>query len=766
MNTAEKVARLEAYLQRLQTNAKLPHPRRAKPLRMDVAARAEPQVEAASPIAGAAHAAVLELEAQRSAAERGANEAAERAAKEAAELAAQARALEQAAAREAAERAAAEKAAKDAAEKAAKDAAEKAVKDAAERAAKEKAAKEAVERAAAEKAAKEKAAAEKAAADKAAADKAAKEAADKAAADKAAKEAADKAAKEKAAEKAAADKAAKDAAERAAREKAAKDAVEKAEKAAADKASKEKAAKEAAEKAAKERAAAAAPKRQPSTIDELFEDLELGGDTKVGPAELTPAASAALAPAASKALTPSPLPVRAAVRPLPDAVKDEPTFDAAEQPTVVADRSLLAQAAEAPAREQRPALAPDAPTRVAEAFPSVIESSNAEVPVIDEDSAALDRSPEADEPTVIRFPSAHDQALARGDVADEKSTGDEEPTIIRNVSDEAPTVVAPKDEPIKAAPIISVGEPSEGDAEDKGAASKSGGALHEPKVALAEPLREAAEREAAERAEKAAQEAALRPKREPQERDEVTTASRRVVQLTPEAIEEERRKREEEDKGKKKGWGTTVGLVAVTALLVGAAWFVGLREGWFSSGGPPSPSTPPTQGGPDTKPTADGPRTTGAAPTGAPTSAQTVQPTATPTASVSAEPTAAPTSAPTVAPGTPAPPPVPVVEKDEASAKLNATKGFLTVTAPEDLSVFVTGRKIGQTNQRHEISCGVGLIRLGTSLPSGGIEWRSAPGLSISIPCRASTSVAVPPSAGPWPTPGRAPAPGGGGDPY
>ena len=73
-------------------------------------------------------------------------------------------------------------------------------------------------------------------------------------------------------------------------------------------------------------------------------------------------------------------------------------------------------------------------------------------------------------------------------------------------------------------------------------------------------------------------------------------------------------------------------------------------------------------------------------------------------------------------------------------------------------------------NQRHEISCEtkVGLVRLGVPLPNGPIEWRSAPGLSIAIPCKSAITLAITPAKGPWPTGpgGGGPAPGGGTDPY
>ena len=76
MNTAEKVARLEAFLQRVQTNSKLPRPqRRASAAATDVAGFASLAPGDGGPVADAARAAG-ELEAQRIMAERAAKEAA------------------------------------------------------------------------------------------------------------------------------------------------------------------------------------------------------------------------------------------------------------------------------------------------------------------------------------------------------------------------------------------------------------------------------------------------------------------------------------------------------------------------------------------------------------------------------------------------------------------------------------------------------------------------------------------------------------------
>ena len=849
MNTAEKVARLEEYLHRLQENAKLPRPQRRSPVpRTDVAAMAGGvSVHDAGPVADALRAAASEMEALRLSAERSAKEAAEKAARDASEIAAAARAAadnaardaaeraaKEAAARDAQDRAAKEKAAKEAAERAATEAAEKAAREAADRASKEKAAHEAAERAAheaAERAAKEKAAKE--AADKAAKEKAAHEAAERASKEKAAKDAADKAAKEKAAheaaERAAKEKAAKEAADKAAKEKAAHEAAEraakeKAAKEAADKAAKEKAARDAIERAAKEKAtkeaadraakeatdraakeaASVPPKKQPATIDELFAELEFSGEpTKVGKGQ-TDEVAAAVRAVTEASPTPSPKPVQSGPPPMPSAkplqsgppnqkgppplfslktlgsappasdVKDEPTFDAADHETVVGASAELPLGARNDAGSEGDALPGDAPTRVAESYAaSMLDLPTVEGPtVLISHKPGIDRSPEPDEPTVIRRPTAHDQAMVRGDVLDD-APDEDSATLVRDAAADIPTLEAPVEippeaGPILAAPIIGVGEPvstpelrTDASGDERAPISKTA-SLHEPKVELAGSLREAAEKAAREAADREAREAALRPKPERKEgvREEVTTSSRRMVQLTAEAIEVERAARARENKGK--GSGRMIGLLVVTILLVGGFVFVGLRSGWFGSSDPPVPTSGVTT--PPVKPSS-------ATPTVTTPVVQTVKPavTATPTASVSAVPTSEPGAPPSgkAAAEASAKPGNAIIEKTDEAAKLNTTKGYLTVLSTEADLVYVTGKKIGPVNQRHEVSCGVALLRIGAPLPNGGVEWKSAPGLSISIPCRAATTIAITPAKGPWPTgPGGGPPPGGGGDPY
>ncbi len=741
--------------------------------------------------------------AERAAKERAAKEAAEREAQEKAE-----RAVKERAAKEAAEKAAHEAAERAAKERAAKEAAEKAAHEAAERAAKERAAKEAAEKAAheaAERAAKEKAA--KDAAERAAKEKAAKDAADKAAKEKAAQDAADKAAKEKAAkeaaDRAAKEKAAKDAADKAAKEKAARDAIEKAAKEKATKEAADKAAREATDRAAKE-AASVPPKKQPATIDELFAELEFSGEpTKVGKGQSDELATA-VRTAAEASPTPSPKPVQSGPPPMPSTkpqpatlksaspgailsvktlsstaptsakdpapstvheVKDEPTFDAAEHPTVVGSSADLPLGARHEGGSDLPG---DAPTRVAaESYAGLLDLPTVEGPtVLINAKPGLDRSPEPDEPTVIRRPTAHDQAVVRGEMF-EDSPDEDSATLIRDAASDIPTLQAPVEIPPEAgpilpAPIIGVGDRvstpelrADASAGDVAPTSKAG--LHEPKVELAGSLREAADKAAQEAADRAAREAALRPKPERKEgvRDEVTTASRRMVQLTAGAIEDERIARARENK--RKSPAGMIGLLVVTILLVGGFVFVGLRAGWFESSDPPAPTSGLTTVAP--------PVNTG---TATPTVTATAPPkpvlTAVPTSSVSAAPSNEPPPSSTAAADASAKPGIPVIEKNDASAKL-VQRAFLTVLSTENDLVYVTGKKIGPVNQRHEVSCGVALIRIGAPLANGSVEWKSAPGLSISIPCQTAITLAITPAKGPWPTGGVRPTPGGG-DPY
>ena len=494
--------------------------------------------------------------------------------------------------------------------------------------------------------------------------------------------------------------------------------------------------------------------------------------------------------AATATPTPSPKPVQAVPsKPAPTSgpaeisvkpadaktaaeIKDEPTFDAAEHPTVVGSSAELPLGARHDAADG-PTLSGDAPTRVAETFGvDILDPPTGEGPtVVLAPIVGLDRSPEPDEPTVIRRPSAHDQAMVRGELTDEE---EDAATLLRDVGPDEPTIKGKEGEaPIAPAPVIAIGEPVStpplrtGSSPDLGSKASSG--IHEPKVELAGSLREAADQAAREAQEKAAREAALRPRPERKDgpRDEVTTASRRMAQLTSDAVESERaaRERERKDKGK----GGMLGLFIVAVLLVGGTVFVGLRAGWFDSSNPPSGLSPSGATTSTTGPAVTAPATSSTAATTnvAPTGKSTAEPTTTATATTSAT-ADAPPAAGTAAAAANAKPGTPVVEKNDDTAKLNATKAFLTVLSGGNDFVYVTGKKIGSVNQRLEISCGVGLIRIGSPLPNGSIAWKSAPGLSIPLPCKTSTTIAIPAGNGPWPDSGGGAVrpPGGGGDPY
>lgn len=110
---------------------------------------------------------------------------------------------------------------------------------------------------------------------------------------------------------------------------------------------------------------------------------------------------------------------------------------------------------------------------------------------------------------------------------------------------------------------------------------------------------------------------------------------------------------------------------------------------------------------------------------------------ATPPPVTSAEPTAPPSEGG-------APPKDPKTLPDK--------KGYLMVTTPAPLAVFVMGTFVGMTNQWAEADCGLKFMRIG-EVPGGGppasgnvgVKWRSA-GQPTSITCRGQTTVAVAPS--------------------
>lgn len=70
-------------------------------------------------------------------------------------------------------------------------------------------------------------------------------------------------------------------------------------------------------------------------------------------------------------------------------------------------------------------------------------------------------------------------------------------------------------------------------------------------------------------------------------------------------------------------------------------------------------------------------------------------------------------------------------------------QGYITVVFPEDATVYVSGRKLGQTNTRLQNRCGRYFVRIAKTSDGPYPEWLSA-GQPVAIPCQSSIRVEVP----------------------
>ncbi len=69
-------------------------------------------------------------------------------------------------------------------------------------------------------------------------------------------------------------------------------------------------------------------------------------------------------------------------------------------------------------------------------------------------------------------------------------------------------------------------------------------------------------------------------------------------------------------------------------------------------------------------------------------------------------------------------------------------QGYLTVVDPGEAMVYVSGRKLGQTNTRLQNRCGRYFVRIAKSSDGPYPEWLSA-GESVAIPCQDSVRVTI-----------------------
>jgi hypothetical protein len=80
-------------------------------------------------------------------------------------------------------------------------------------------------------------------------------------------------------------------------------------------------------------------------------------------------------------------------------------------------------------------------------------------------------------------------------------------------------------------------------------------------------------------------------------------------------------------------------------------------------------------------------------------------------------------------------------------------KGYLLVTTPSPVHVYVQGSQVGKSNESLVVDCGPKFIRLGDppAVPpppgagAGAVRWRSE-GRSVVVPCRGTASVAITPT--------------------
>jgi serine/threonine protein kinase len=74
--------------------------------------------------------------------------------------------------------------------------------------------------------------------------------------------------------------------------------------------------------------------------------------------------------------------------------------------------------------------------------------------------------------------------------------------------------------------------------------------------------------------------------------------------------------------------------------------------------------------------------------------------------------------------------------------------GYLTVEFPSEGNVYVSGKRLGPTNQRLQIQCGRWFIRVASTAEGRYPEWLS-PGTTVQVPCQDATRVAMQPGKAP-----------------
>jgi eukaryotic-like serine/threonine-protein kinase len=112
-------------------------------------------------------------------------------------------------------------------------------------------------------------------------------------------------------------------------------------------------------------------------------------------------------------------------------------------------------------------------------------------------------------------------------------------------------------------------------------------------------------------------------------------------------------------------------------------------------------------------------------------------------ASVVAPKTSAKTAAPAPSAAQPKATSAPTITDEGPAPPLPYGQGYLTVVYPGDATVYVSGRKLGQTNTRLQNKCGRYFIRIAKTADGPYPEWLSA-GQPVAIPCQDSIRVEIP----------------------
>jgi serine/threonine-protein kinase len=112
-------------------------------------------------------------------------------------------------------------------------------------------------------------------------------------------------------------------------------------------------------------------------------------------------------------------------------------------------------------------------------------------------------------------------------------------------------------------------------------------------------------------------------------------------------------------------------------------------------------------------------------------------------ASASAIATASAKSSPSLAITASSAPTLPLTASSESPPPpLPYGQGYLTIVYPGDAVVYISGRKLGQTNTRLQNRCGRYFVRIAKSGEGQYPEWLSA-GEPVAIPCQDSIQVTI-----------------------